>query len=86
MLADMDARPLYFTPEKLGVLWRGDGGQNPVGALQRDWRDASIGGEVARRVENGEKVGTVIKAVADELPYLNDETVRKAWQRYRRDG
>lgn len=86
MLAELDAHPLYFTPERLGALWRGDAGQSPVGALQRDWRDAKIGGEVARHVENGAKVCAAIKMVVGELPYLNDETVRKAWQRYRRDG
>lgn len=86
MLASPSDTPLYFTPEKLGTLWRGDGGQNPVGALQRDWRDMSIGVEVARQIENGKKVGAAIEAVANALPYLNSETVRKAWQKFQRDG
>ncbi|MBC9883219.1 hypothetical protein G8O24_38680 [Bradyrhizobium sp. INPA01-394B] len=78
--------PLYFTPEKLGVLWRGNGGQNPADALRRDWRDRKIGHEVWRRVESGEKVGVAIEAVAKGPPSRDTEIVRKAWQRFRRDG
>ncbi|MCS3895163.1 hypothetical protein M2171_004296 [Bradyrhizobium japonicum USDA 38] len=78
--------PLYFTPEKLGALWRGDGGQNPADVLRRDWRDMKIGHEVWRRVESGEKVSAAIEAVADGSPRRNTEIVRKAWQKFRRDG
>lgn len=86
MQATPNDGPLYFTPEKLGALWRGDGGQNPADTLRRDWRDMQIGFEVGRRVERGEKVGAAIEAVADDLPYVNAETVRKAWQKVRREG
>ncbi len=79
-------KPLYFTPEKLGVLWRGDGGQNPADALRRDWRDMKIAHEVWQRVERGEKVGVAIEAVASEPPHVSEETARKAWLKFRRDG
>lgn len=85
----MDASPdtpLYFTPEKLGALWRGHGGQNPADSLRRDWRDRKIGHEVWLRVENGEKVGAAIGAVAAGPPSRDTEIVRKAWQKFRRDG
>ncbi|WP_425991089.1 hypothetical protein [Afipia sp. DC4300-2b1] len=87
MQSSPDDRPLYFTPEKLGVLWRGDGGQNPADVLRRDWRDMKIGSEVWRRIEEyGDGVGEAIEHVAARLPYVNGETVRKAWQKFRRGG
>jgi hypothetical protein len=87
MRAGVDvAHPITFRPEELGAIWRGDGKADPIGALQRDWRNLSIGAAVARQIENGKKVGAAIEAVAESLPYLNSETVRKAWQTFRRDG
>jgi hypothetical protein len=80
------AHPVTFRPEELGAIWRGDGKADPVGALQRDWRNVSIGAAVARQIENGKKVGAAIEAVAESVPYLNSETVRKAWQKFQRNG
>lgn len=87
MRAGVDvAHPIIFRPEELGAIWRGDGKADPIGALQRDWRNLSIGAAVARQIENGKKVGAAIEAVAESLPYLNNETVRKAWQKFQRNG
>lgn len=84
MSLNMNARPLYFTPEKLGALWRGTGVQNPADALRRRWRDMNIGYEVNRLVEGGMGVTDAIAAVAKLPPRLSDETVKKAWQAYQR--
>ncbi|MBR1131934.1 hypothetical protein [Bradyrhizobium iriomotense] len=87
MRAGVDAaHPITFRPEELGAIWRGDGKADPIGAFQRDWRNLSIGAAVARQIENGKKVGAAIEAVAESLPYLNSETVRKAWQKFQRNG
>jgi hypothetical protein len=86
MRAGLDvAHPVTFRSEELGAIWRDDGKADPVGALQRDWRNASIGAAVSRQIENGKKVGAAIEAVAESLPYLNNETVRKAWQKFQRN-
>ncbi|TQF26892.1 hypothetical protein UNPF46_32190 [Bradyrhizobium sp. UNPF46] len=87
MRAGVDAaHPIIFRAEELGAIWRGDGKADPIGALQRDWRNLSIGAAVARQIENGKKVGAAIEGVAESLPHLNSETVRKAWQKFQRNG
>lgn len=85
--AEVGATPVRFRPEELGQAWRGDGGENPVRALQDEWRDYQIYWSVLTKVENGMKVGAAQAAVAAQPGVgIGIESISKIWKRLRRDG
>lgn len=86
MQAELGAHPIRFRAEELGQVWRGDGGDNPIGSLQDEWRDYKIFMAVYERVDDGMKVGAAQAAVAAEKGVgVGIESIKKIWKRLKRD-
>lgn len=78
---------LHVSARDIGDIFR-DGITNPIGTMQKEWRDYWIFSEVLRRVEEyGEQVGEAQAAVARMKGVsLSFETVDQIWKRLKRDG
>lgn len=86
MRAELGAPPIRFRSEELGQVWRGSGGDNPIGSLQDEWRDYKIFLAVHNRVDGGMKVGAAQAAVAaDKGIGVGIESIKKIWKRLKRD-
>jgi hypothetical protein len=85
--AGVGAPPVRFRSEELGQAWRGNGGSNPIGSLQDEWRDYQIFWAVLSRVNNGMKVGAAQAALAAQKGVgLGVESIDKIWKRLKRHG
>ncbi|MBT1516174.1 hypothetical protein KIP88_37570 [Bradyrhizobium sp. SRL28] len=85
--AEVGAPPVRFRSEELGQAWRGDGGGNPIGSLQDEWRDYQIFWAVLSRVNSGMKVGAAQAAVAAQKGvWLGVDSIDKIWKRIKRNG
>lgn len=86
IFAGVSGHPIRFRAEELYELWRNDQ-DNPIGAIQREWRDYRIFGEVLRRVENGMRVGRAQAAVAAMKGVnIGVDAIDTIWKRLKRVG
>lgn len=86
MLAGVGAHPVGFREKELYEVWR-NGKDNPVGILQREWRDYWIFDAVFQLVEKGMKVGRAKATVAAMKGVgLGVDAVDLIWKRLNRAG
>ncbi|WP_146090417.1 hypothetical protein [Rhodopseudomonas palustris] len=57
---------IRFEPADLGRLWRGDGGNDPVGALQAETRDEKVYAMLVTRTDQLMSVATAIAELASQ--------------------
>lgn len=74
-------------PAEVARLWRGTGGPNPFGSLQREYRDYRVFLAIRDRIDHrGMKLIDAIEAVRNEgvISTLEPEALKKIWKRYRK--
>ncbi|OKO86184.1 hypothetical protein [Bradyrhizobium sp. AS23.2] len=85
--AEVDKGPVTLTPEELGTIWRGKDKRDPVGRLQREWRDYQLYWEMRNRVNRGSTVAEAAKAVrAMRGVALSERSLENLWRRLDTDG
>ena len=82
-MSGLGGRHGRFQEVELYAGWR-NGLDNPMGALQREHRDALIFDEISRRVERGSKVTAARAAVLKMRPGVDDESIKRIWKRGKR--
>lgn len=80
--ASPGAASVSLTSKRLGKLWRGKYQRDPVGKLQKDWRDYQLYLRMRSHVENGMTVEAASEAVwAMKGVRLSPRSLRNIWTR-----
>ncbi|MET4022776.1 hypothetical protein [Bradyrhizobium sp. RT10b] len=80
--ADVGERPVTLSSEELGTIWRGKDKRDPVGRLQKEWRDYQLYWAMRGRVDRGLTVAEAAKEVrAMKGVSLSERSLENLWRR-----